>query len=154
MRTILIISLTLALTGCGRNAANQPLDESTSDRHLDEDSFDAAALAIVQRHTGIQLPDGSRGLKMFYQGSTLNPAFVAKIQIPVASGDELAGRLEKIQSQNATVSGALTSKVTWWNPSSGVMRVQRQFTPGGDHVLAILIQEKDRLVLYLEWMSI
>jgi len=154
IRTILILSLALALIGCGRKAGNRPIAQSTTDRKLDQTTFDAAALALVQKETGVQLPRGSRGLNMFYQGSTLDPSFVAKIQVPDSSGDALAGRIKKIRSDNTTVGGSLTEKVTWWNPTNGTILVQRQHSPGGDFVRVILVQEKDRLVLYLEWIKI
>ena len=154
MRTVLILSVALVFAGCGRNPGTPQLDKSTSDHHLDETTFDAAALALVQRDTGIRLPAGSRGLNMFYQGSTLDPSFVAKIQIPAASGDELAKQIEQIQSQTGTVSGSLTERVPWWNPTNGTIRVQRQSNPGGNYLRAILSHEADRLILYLEWIKI
>jgi hypothetical protein len=155
MRVIPLVSLTLVLTGCGPKVGSQQLGKNRSDHELDETTFDAAALALVQRNTGIQLPDGSRGLNMFYQGSTcIDPSFVAKIQIPESSGGELASRIKKIRHRRGAVSGSLTEKVPWWTPSSGTIRVQRQFNPGGDYVRAILSQEEDRLVLYLEWINI
>ena len=154
MRTILILSLALMLTGCDPGAGSVRLEDSTSDHKLDETTFDAKALALVQKDTGIQLPDGSRGLNMFYQGSTLDHSFVAKIQIPDSSGDELAGRIEKIRHENGTIGGSLTEKVSWWTPSTGTIRARRQFNPGGDYVRAILSQEEDRLVLYVEWAGI
>ena len=154
MRSILIFSLALVLAGCGRKASDFPLDQSISDRILDESTFDAATLAMVQQDTGIALPDGSRGLYMFYQGSTLDPSFVAKIQIPSATGDDLARRLEQLPNQDGMVNGSLTEKVTWWNPSGGIVRVQRQYNPNGNYLRAILTQENDLLALYLEWIKI
>ena len=91
---------------------------------------------------------------MFYQGSTLDPSFVAKIQIPDSSGDGLAARIKKIRDEKGTVSNSLTGKVAWWTPSSGRIRVQRQFNPAGNYVRVILSKEAGRLVLYLEWIKI
>jgi hypothetical protein len=146
-RSFAIVSLAFALTGCG--------NWHEGNRRLDEKTFDSAALAMVQKETGIDLPDGSRGLRMFYDGtSSIDPSFVAKIQIPEASGDELAKRIEQIRNHDGTVSSSLADKVTWWTPSNGVIRVQRQFNPRGDYIRAILSQETNQLVLYVEWVKI
>lgn len=159
MRSLVILALVVVLSGCGRNPADPQLDWSRDDwhggdRHLDETTFDYATLEMVQRETGIQLPDGSRGLNMFYQGSGIDPAFVAKVHIPDSSREELASRLEEIRNKDGTVHGSLTEVVTWWTPPNGIIRVQRQFDRGGDYVRAILCQEDNQLVLYLEWVKI
>jgi len=145
MHVILIFSIALVLAGC---------DYKVGDYQLDESTFDDAAIAMVQKETGIQLPDGSRGLKMLYQGSAIDPSFLAKIQIPESSKEEIVNHIGEIEHQDGTVNGSLTEKVRWWSPSSGTIITQRQSTPEGNYIRAILCQEGDQLVLYLEWIKI
>ena len=146
MRAPIIFILAFLFIGCS--------DWHGGDRYLDEETFDSNALAMVQQDSGIQLPPGSRGLNMFYQGSKIDPAFVAKILIPSSGRDELIAHIEKIPNQDSNVNGSLAEKVTWWNPKNGKVRIERRSSPNGNYLRAILSQEKEQLVLYIEWIKI
>lgn len=146
MRNIIILSLLILTAGCG---------DIEKDYSLDEKAFDAGSLKMVEQCTGIKLPAGSRGLNMFYQGNQIDPSFVAKIQIPESSKDEISNRIERLHPQDGTVvNGSLTKKVSWWDPSLGTILIQRHSSLDGNYVRAILCQENAYLVLYLEWVTI
>ena len=63
LRIILSLVLTLCVTGCGGNYT------------LDQKSFTAEKLKMVEQRTGITLPTGSQGLNMFYKGEPMDPLF-------------------------------------------------------------------------------
>ena len=145
MKRIFIL-LALFIMGCGSDIGK--------DYSLDEKSFDADSLKMVEQHTGIQLPTDARGLNMFYQGSHIDPAFVAKIKIPQSSQESLSRQIEKIPNQAGSVSGSLTEKIIWWNPLKAKILIQKQYTVDMNYVRAILCQENEQLMLYVEWIKI
>lgn len=116
----------------------------------DEATFNAANLAMVQKYASIWLPVGSRVLHTHQVHSPNNPAFIAKIHIPDTSGDELVLHLEELPNENDTIHGSITEDATWWNPSNGTIRIERQYTQNGKYIRTILTQENDMLALYLE----
>lgn len=146
IRFILILSLGLIVMGCNRDFGR--------DYHLDEESFDAESLKMVEQRTGLTLPAGSRGLNMFYQGSQIDPSFVAKIEIPAYSQEVLIKQIEQIHNEDGSVTGSLTEKVTWWNPSELTIQVERQFSLDMNYVRIIFCEENERCILYLEWIKI
>jgi hypothetical protein len=154
MNRLMLIGIAAVLAGCSGGTAPVPIERSTSDRHLDETTFDSDALAMVQRDTGLSLPRGSRGLQMFYQGASLDPSFVAKIQIPTDDGEHFISQIQAITNQEGTVSGSLTEKVSWWAHPDSAIRLQRQWNPHGNYVRAIVTEDNDGLVLYVEWIKI
>lgn len=126
---------------------------SNADYNLDERSFTAESLKMIEQNTGLAFPVGSRGLHMFYQNS-LDPAFVAKVEIPADSKDILIKQIEQIQNKDGSVAESLTEKVTWWKPSEATIRIERQFTRDASHIHVLFCQEQERWVIYLTWFSI
>ena len=51
------------------------------DYELDANTFTAEKFALIEQRTGITIPADSHGINMFYEGSQIDPAFVAKIEI-------------------------------------------------------------------------
>ncbi len=146
MRVILMLQIAIVIFGCSR-------DKSTTDYHLDENTFDNKTLEMIQKNMGMTLPDKSRGLHLFWKGYAVDPAFVAKVEIPEAAQDEVRNKLENIQNHDGSVTGSLTDKVTWWKPS-GVEKVTRQFLHDGNYVFILFCKEGDRYVIYIEWIKI
>jgi hypothetical protein len=153
LHLVVALGAVLAVAGCDCNARNAPIERNMTDYFLDESTFDHATVEMVQKDIGLRLPAGSRGLNMFYQGSTLDPAFVAQIEIPASAADELASRIKKIR-EAGTISESLSKKVTWWNPAVGAVLVDRQSDPNGDYLHLVLSREKERVVLYVEWCKV
>jgi hypothetical protein len=140
MRIMLILVLALSVVGCGGNYT------------LDQKSFTPEKLKMVEQSTGVALPAGSKGLNMVYKGEPVDPYFVANIEIPENSHDELRGRIGQIRNEEIHVSGSPTTRFSWWKVSKETTRIERQFHAKPDYyVHLVLCEESGRWILYVEW---
>jgi hypothetical protein len=146
MHIVLALVLAFLANGCGCN--------SWGNYNLDEKSFKAETLKMVEQRTGIPLPAGSRGLNIFYKGAPMDPYFVAKVEIPQTSHEELFKHIEQVPNQEISVSGSVTAKLPWWMPSKETIQVERRFKLDGNYVHAVLCEENGRWILYLEWYTV
>ncbi len=146
MRLLLILCQIFVVIGCGRGFSK--------DYQLDENSFDINSLKMIEQRTGIKLPESSRGLRLFYQGSHIDPSFIAKIEIPISRREELIKVIEQYPIKMGMVKGSLTEKVDWWIPPGVTIQIDRQFTLDGNYVHMIFCKEKDQWILYIEWIKI
>ncbi|MFH2066549.1 MAG: hypothetical protein ABIK15_15220 [Pseudomonadota bacterium] len=146
MRFILFI-FTVLIIGCGSDIGR--------DYHLDEHSFDANSLKIIEERTNITFPQGARGLNMFYQGTSIDPSILAKIQIPTSEYQMFKKQLEKIPNSRGGINASsLTGKVTWWNPSESTLIMERLFNQEMNGVHVMFCKEHDRFILYVIWIKV
>jgi hypothetical protein len=123
------------------------------DYTLDASNFDAKAMETVEQCSGLSMPSGARGLNMFYQGSGIDDAFVAKIQIPQENVMAVAQQIEHLSGTSASASESLTNGLTWWNPESMTIKTQRELRIDSDFLRVILGQEKNAWILLVQWIS-
>lgn len=149
IQTSIILTLAcLSLISCDKKAA---------DYELDSHSFTAQTLDMIQTNIGVTLPIGSTGLNMYYHGSALKPALLAKIQIPPKSAEALADRVRRITYHEVSGTESSTNKWSWWTPMKQDVIVNRQFIgPDAAFVHLILCKEKDsgHWILYVEWAAV
>lgn len=146
-----MVTLTVSLfIGCGVQTRNN----TDSDYELNTASFDAAHLKLVESMSGIVLPTDSQGQNMLWRGKQIDPSFLAKINITTNSVDSLTKQMEGLPDQNINLSTQITSGVTWWQPSKGLVSVERTFARSGCYVHLMLCEENGVWFLYLEWISI
>jgi hypothetical protein len=120
---------------------------------LDQSNFTTNALALVEKHTSLSLPVGSRGLNMVYRGFEIDPSFVAKIEIPSNAGMLLKSQIEKIKDEDYHPIGALSEKTSWWKPVKSDTIVERKYTVDSSYAHLILCQENSQFVLFVESIS-
>jgi len=147
MRTlVLVIPTVLVFLGCGRDAQQYELDSK---------SFDSRTLQRIQSDTGIALPPGARGLNFYYK-PPIDPALIAKIEIPQNSTADLIKTLSAIENDgNIHNMETMGTKVTWWIPKGTKPLVDRQrFTGPGNYLHVILTEDGEKVVLYIEWWVI
>lgn len=118
---------------------------------LDPSSFTTDALALVEKEIQLPLPQGSRGLNMVYKGYQIDPAFVAKIEIPADAEMGLKSRIERIANQEWHAIGSLSEKVSWWKPAKNETTIERNYTVKSSLAQVILCHEGSQVVLYVEW---
>lgn len=142
MRNGFSLALALLMVGCSGNYT------------LDRKSFTAEKLKMVEQRTGLSLPVGSRGLNMFYKGEPMDPFFLARVEIPEASHDELLTRIDRLRNEEIHISGSPTKNFDWWRLSKETTKAERQFTLNGDYVHVALCNENGHWILYLEWFTV
>ncbi len=123
------------------------------DYTLDASKFDAKVMETVEQCSGLSLPSGARGLNMFYQGSGIDDAFVAKIQIPQEDVMAVAQQIEHIAGTSAAAAESLTNGLTWWNPESMKIKIQLELRIDSDYLQVILGEEGNAWILLVKWIS-
>jgi hypothetical protein len=136
----------MPLSGCGRDARRYELDSK---------SFDSRTLQRIQSDTGITLPAGARGLNFYYK-PPIDPAYIAKIEIPLSSKDDLIKTLSVIENDdNIHNTETMGTKVRWWIPKDVKPLMDRQrFVGTGNYLHVILTEEGETIILYIEWWVI
>lgn len=120
---------------------------------LDQSNFTTNSLALVERQIRLQMPPGSRGLKMVYKGFQIDPAFVAKIEIPASAEMGLKSQIEGITNQEYHPIGLLSEKVSWWKPVNNETTLERTYAVDSSLARVILCRQDSHIVLYVEWFS-
>jgi hypothetical protein len=139
------VALTLFAIGCdSRRGKNYELDAR---------SFAPENLRMIEKQTGIAIPDGSRGLNLLYEGRQIDPAFAAKVEIPAASHEEVAEMIRRFRNSDTHVHNPISERVAWWNVRKNVIREERAFSTDTNLVHVLLCEEGGRWFLYLEWYS-
>lgn len=144
MKNVLFFILTfLLLIGCRDSRWFREFE-------LDEKTFNSEAMQMVIRDTGLDLPEGVRGLNFRYS-PPIDPAFVARIEIPKEARFHVQKQIEAIKNQDIDLSGGPGKKVAWWPPPQKKMVIDRQLIQAdGDYFRAALTQEDKRIILYVE----
>ena len=116
---------------------------------LDERTFDSEAMQMISKDTGLVLSDDARGLNFRYC-PPIDPAFVARIEMPRESRDQVLKQIEAIQDQDINISGGIGERVEWWPPPKDRVIIDRQgIQSDGDYFRAALTQEDNRIILYV-----
>lgn len=144
--TFLFILTLLLIAGCSRDAREYELNSK---------SFDLQTLQRIESDTGITLPAGTRGLNFYYK-PPIDPAYIAKIEIPLKSKDDVIKTLSAIvNDENLHVPDSLGAKVNWWIPKGAKVLLDRQrFVGTGNYLHVMLSEEDSSVILYVEWWVI
>ena len=138
-----VLAAILVLSACGEARWAREFE-------LDEKTFDAEAMKMVETDSGLKLPADSKGLNFRYK-PPIDPSFVAKIEIPADSREKLQKEIEAIKNESINSSGGLTTKVKWFAPPAGTILVEREcLKDGAHHLKVILSQEGGRYFLYVD----
>ena len=117
---------------------------------IDSDPFDKSAL---NKKTVIILSNHVNILDIFLLSALFKASFVAKIEIPPSYQEILTKNIKNLDNNGGELSSSSIGQVDWWNP--GIIKVERKSSVNnGDYVHAILSQDEDKLILYLEWVKI
>lgn len=144
MRFIFMFALAITFIGCGK----------PDNYELDERSFGAESLKMIERKIEIKLPDGSRGLRLYYKGEPMDPYFAAKIKIPKLAQEAFIGRLKQLPNHENYHASSFTEKIAWWKPSKDTIQVERLFGHEAGITRVILCKEDDGLMFYVLWAVI
>jgi len=136
----------LLFAGCDRDLRTYELDRA---------SFDAKTLQRIQSDTGIALPASARGLNFYYK-PPIDPAYIAKIEIPPSSKADVIKTLSAVKNdENIHSMGSLGEKVRWWVPKGTKPLVDNQaFVGTGNYLHVMLTEENGTVILYIEWCVI
>jgi hypothetical protein len=122
---------------------------------LDSKSFDTNTLQKIQTDTGIAFPTAARGLNFYYK-PPIDPAYLAKIEIPPRSKADMMKTLSAITNDgNVHPMESLGTKVHWWIPKgAGILMDRQRLVGSGNYLHATLAEEDTSMMLYIEWWVI
>ena len=91
----------------------------------------------------------------FYYTPPIDPAYIAKIEIPPSSKEDVIKTLSTIKNEDIHFMGSLGTKVSWWIPKGAKVLVDHQeFVGTGNYLHVILAEEDSTIILYIEWCVI
>jgi hypothetical protein len=147
MKRICVITVCLAVLGCG---GHRDLTEYT----LDEKSFDAEAVAKIEKEVGLDLPGGARGLA-FHHIPPIDPIVFAKIQIPDDAENSIAKQLEALTFTGSQFPKDFANDRCEWWPTAPEHPVQsKQAFNNGYYVELYLVREHEDLILYIKYFTV
>jgi hypothetical protein len=155
MRKVVAILVTaLVFAGLYVFFAGGGKDIAFTEYELDEGSFKAGTLAKIESESGLQLPPGTKGLRFHYI-PPIDPIAFAKLEIPAGSKDLMVQRLNEMREFSGKFhSDFANNRCNWW-PASVTNVIATKFsTKGGFYIQAHLVQESDKVILYLKYFSI
>ncbi|MCE5230924.1 hypothetical protein LLG95_15205 [bacterium] len=116
---------------------------------LDENSFSNQYLTKITR-TGIKLPNGSRGLRLYCHEWGFKTYIIAKVEIPGNSAETLITQLKQLYETEKLCSIMyFTEKVSWWNPPLDSILFRRQYRSYNIHTQVWVCKENEKTMLYL-----
>lgn len=135
----------VCLMGCGKG---------THDYELGSANFGADTLLMVEKEMGLKVPAGAKGLNFYYK-APIDPAFIAKIEIPSNAEDGMVKQLSALPNKPVNTSGDLSERISWWTPAEGRVLQDREFldSSNGQYRRAILTEKDGILLLYLDWST-
>ncbi|NOK57273.1 MAG: hypothetical protein GFH27_549309n7 [Chloroflexi bacterium AL-W] len=146
MKFICIVAICLTAVGCG---GHRDLTEYS----LDEHSFDAEAMAKIEQESGINLPNGAKGLA-FHHIPPIDPIVFAKIQLPSAAQDSITKQVEALTfSGKSFPEDFATDRCQSWPTALKEVVFSKQAFNNGDYMALYLVKENDDIILYIKYFT-
>lgn len=138
-----ILLIAFCLLGCGKG---------TSDYELGSADFGADTLHMVEKEMKLKLPAGAKGLNFYYK-APIDPAFIAKIEIPADAKEDIMKQLVTLPNKPIKSSGGLPERISWWTPTEGTVLHDRVFfdPANGQYRRSVLTEQGGILFLFLYW---
>ncbi len=121
---------------------------------LDEASFTADTLKKIETELTLAFPPGTKGLRFHYK-PPIDPIVFAKIEIPPEAKDSMVKRLTEMKEFPGKFHTDFGNKRCNWWPASVTNEIATKFsTKGGFYIQAYLVQESDKVILYLKYFTL
>lgn len=121
---------------------------------LDESTFDAEAMAKIERESGVNIPDGAKGLA-FHHIPPVDPMVFAKIEIPAEAQDLFTHQIRKLTFSGAAFPEDFANhRCGWWPATPENVVLSKQAFNNGYYIELHLMKEKDDMVLYIKYFTI
>jgi hypothetical protein len=90
---------------------------------------------------------------MFYQGSGIDDALIARLEIPPVAVTNLAAQIDAIQGHEASASETMAKGHPWWNEDSLTTKTHRKLQVGSDYLELMLGEEDGKWTLLVKWFA-
>jgi hypothetical protein len=113
----------------------------------------AVHLQVIEKRTGINLPEGTVGLALYSNATGIDPWMLAKVRIPSDKAEALlASEPFKLHKPLNPMTFVGTSR-PWWKPYELTKAYSGQFDIKSDLVMWTLGQESADHMLYIKWIT-
>jgi len=136
-----IFLLTLFLIGCGKGFKEYDLDQT---------SFGADTMKLIEDASGIKIPGGAKGLRFHYI-PPIDPIYFAKIEIPDADRKTLEAQIERFKDGKEFPDNFANDRCDWWPSSFTNAVISRKAVLDYYYLELYLMKEDGRLILYLKY---
>lgn len=144
-KTSLII-IGLVLSGCR--------DKYFSEHELDSTQFEEETMTYIEETVNLDIPDNAKGLNFYYK-PPVDPIFLAKIQIPEESEQEIKAQIIELTDIDDFPDNFGNFDFRWWLSDTDEIIVSRKAYVDGYFVEAYLVRDStDELVFYLKYFTI
>ena len=110
-------------------------------------------LKVIEKRTGIDLPEGAVGLALDRRACGLMPPMIAKVRIPSAKVEALLASEPFKSPKPLTPTTVMGASRTWWKPHELTKASSGQFDIKSALVMWTLGQEAADHVLYIQWLT-
>lgn len=113
----------------------------------------AEHLQVIEKRTGIDLPQGSVGLALYSNATGIDPWMMAKIRIPSDKVEALLTSAPFKSPQPLTPTTVMGAVRPWWKPNELAKASSGEFNMKSDLVMWTLGLEGTDHVLYVQWFT-
>ena len=118
-----------------------------------EPNVTAKHLEVIEKRTGIDLPQGSVGMVLYSNATSIDPWMLAKIKIP-ADKVEALRKSKPFTSPPPKSPTSITDPTRpWWKPQDLINASNGESSRGSQLLQWTLGQEKDDQMLYISWYT-
>lgn len=118
-----------------------------------EPNVTAKHLEVIEKRTGIDLPQGSVGMALYSNATGIDPWMLAKIKIP-ADKVEALRKSKPFTSPPPKNPTSITDPTRpWWKPQDLINASNGESSRGSEVLQWTLGQEKDDHLLYISWYT-
>lgn len=110
-------------------------------------------LQVIEKRTGIDLPEGAVGLALYSNATGIDPWMLAKVKIPSDKVEALLASEPFKSPKPANPTTTMGTSRPWWKPYELTKSSSGQFDLKTDLVMWTLGQESADHVLYIQWVT-
>jgi hypothetical protein len=113
----------------------------------------AVHLQVIEKRTGIDLPEGAVGLALYSNATGIDPWMLAKVRIPSDKVEALLASEPFISPKPINPTTIMGTSRPWWKPYELTKAYSGQFNIKTDLVVWTLGKESADYVLYIQWFT-
>lgn len=138
-----VVLLSLGLLGCGRGLR---------EHDLDQDSFGADTIKLIEDASGIKMPPGAKGLRFHYI-PPIDPIYFAKIGLPDTARETIEAQMDRMHSSGTFPDNFANDRCNWW-PAGFTNTLKSAKSASGNSCLELYLMKEDgQLILYLKYFT-
>ena len=149
-RCAILLVLSLIFISCGDSPYYHEFD-------LDQHTFKEDTLKKIKNDIDIDFPEKTKGLNFHYI-PPIDPIVFAKIEIPATARKLVETRISKYSDNSSSFPTnfdvVANDKCSWWPPKIENIILTRKTYHNSYYVLIHLVQENEKHILFLKYMTI